>query len=425
MLHVYETRGMTVKFLTAVPSQRSYIGDQDSRRQTIRRLRNVLIPAVTVIGILFMTVAAPAEEEARLHLGQLQIHPFVTASDTFSDNIYFTSTDEKRDSIITYTPGIKLDLPMGRQLFEAQYYAVANRYRTYKGENTTDHNASGLLDLKIGSPFELKLSDVFTKGHEPRSSSATGFIEVFRNNVGTASVAYQLPGRTKVQIDAGKSTWEFVQSPFRDRDENFYAGYLYYRFLPKTSVFLEYDHKKVTFKDSSLDLDNTVTSGQIGITWEITEKSKGTIKGGHLEKDFDSPVYPDFKGWTGSIDLRHAFTEDTSLMIVGQRAVNETNVLGTSYFITTGAYGAFTLGIVGRLALVGHGSYGKDTFSNPIPPDTTTREDKTTTAGGGLRYIFWDWLEISADYNHRVRKSNIPINDYREHEYIASASIAF
>ncbi len=386
--------------------------------------KSVLAGVFALVCMLCVTTGAKADG-GNIHLGQLQIHPFVSVSETWSDNIYFTVDDQKRDSIITYQPGIKLDLPLGRQLVEAEYYATANRYRTYTGEDTTDHYARGLLDFKIGSPFELKLSDVFTKGHEPRSSSATGFIEVFRNNIAMGSALYQLPGRTKLQIDAGKSSWDFIQSPFRDRDEKFASGYLYYRVMPKTSVFLEYDRRKIVYDDETLGLDSTVSTEQAGIAWEITEKSKGTIKGGLLQKDFESPIYQDFRGWTGSVDLTHAFSEDTSVYLVSQRTVNEANVLGTSYYVTTGVYGEFTQRLVRKLAVVARGSYGKDTFSNPVPPETITREDKTSTAGGGLKYDLWEWFQLEADYLYRSRNSNIPVDSYREHEYIIKATAAF
>jgi len=403
------------------PGQQQASNPQNAGR---RRRRSRLWTIIA--GILFiMTPVASQAEEGNIHIGQLRVHPFVSVDETFSDNVYYTATEQKRDTIITYTPGIKLDLPVGRQLVEAEYYAVADRYRTFKGEDTTDHNASGLMDFKIGSPLELRLSYVFTKGHEGRSMSSTGFIEVFRNNIATASASYQLPGRSKVQFDAGKSTWDFIQSPFRDRREDLYAGYFYYRFLPKTSAFVEYDRKKAVYDDQSLGLDSIESRELVGLTWDITEKSKGTIKVGRVQKDFESPSQEDFRGWTGFVDLRHAFSEDTSLLISGLRTVNEANVFGTSFYVTTGGSGEFTQRLFRKLAIVARGSYGKDVFSNPVPPEMITREDKTSMAGGGLKYTIRDWFELGADYNYRARNSNIPANDYREHEYIISASAAF
>ncbi len=389
--------------------------------------RSILLARLCVLVFTYMMFVVPAAvsaEEGNLHIGQLRIHPLFSVSEAFSDNVYYTSTQEKSDSIITYMPGIKLLLPVGRQRAEAQYYAAFNRYNTYKGEDTTDHNASSLLEFKIGSRFGLNLSNVFVKGHEPRSSSATGFTETFRNYAGKISAVYQLAGRSKVEFDIQKKTWDFLQSPFRNRNEDLYAGYIYYRFLPKTSAFFEFDREKVVFDDVSLDLDNTVGSELTGLTWDITENSKGTIKAGYLQKDFESPLRRDFRGWISSVDVRHAFSDYTSLTIIGQRTVNEANVLGTHYFITNGAYAEFTHYLLRKLSATARGSYGVDRYPDAIPPDTTPRKDKTAMGGGGLRYYLRDWLDIGVDYNYRSRHSNIPINDYREHEYLVSISAA-
>jgi hypothetical protein len=386
------------------------------------------VARIRVMMVLFACLASVtssmARAEGNIHIGQLHVHPFVSAGDTFSDNIYFTSTEEKRDSFATYTPGIKLQFPFGQDQAEAQYFAVLNRYATFKGEDTTDHNASGSGDFKFGRFFGARLSEVFVKGHEPRSSSATGFIEVFRHNTATAAATYQLATRSKLEFDFGKSTWGFVQSPFRDRDEGLFSGYLYYRFLPRTSAFIEFDHKKVTFVDQSLGLDNDASSELFGVTWEITEKSKGTIKAGSSQKVFRSAAVPDFKTWIGSIDFHHQFTDDVSMMLLAERTVNETNVFGTDYFVTTGGYGEFSYKFFRKLAAVVHGSYGIDEFSNSTAPGLLpVRQDRTTRGGGGLKYFIGDSFEIAADYSHGIRDSNIAVDSYNEHAYMVSVSM--
>ena len=381
--------------------------------------------------------ASSVRAEANLHIGQLRIDPFLTASDSFSDNIYFTPENPadppKRDSYMTYTPGIKLQLPFGRDRFEAEYFAVVTRYATSRGEDTTDHNASGSLDVKVGRRFDIGLSENFVKGHEDRGQSATGFIETYRNNTATAAFSYQLATRSKIEIDAGKSTWDYIESPFRDRDDYLLTGYLYYRFLPKTSVFLEYDRKKADYEYSNSigeatgsfqDLNSLQQSGQIGFTWEFSEKSKGTIKGGMLKKDFESSQNPDYSGATWSVDIRHDFSQLASLQLVGLREPKEANVEGTNYYVTTGGYGEFSFHILTKLSVVAHGSWGKDKFSNIIPGESALRQDRTTQSGGGLKYAIGKWGEIGFDYNHRVRQSNIPVYEYDVHTYMVSASVA-
>jgi hypothetical protein len=385
----------------------------------------MVVKHTTVIILAVCIFAGTAGAAGNIHFGQLELHPFVSLREIFSDNIYYTSTEEKRDSITETTPGIKMQLPMRMHRFEAEYHAVDRRYDTYRGEATTDHHAKGLLDLKFGSFFGLTAHGAFDKGHEPRSESSTGFIEVFRKTTGAASATYQLTGRSKVQIEYTKTAWNFMTSNFRDRDEGLVSGYVYYRFLPKTSVFVEYDHKSVDYIQQGSLLDNSMDTAYLGLTWEMTARSKGTIKAGRTSKDFQDSAIDDFTVWSWSIDLDHKFTEETSMILVGGRYVNETNAFGTAYYLTTGLYGEFGHKFMSKTAFLLRGSYGKDTFSNAVPPATIVREDKTDMVGAGLKYFANDRLNLGVDYNKRTRTSNIPVNDYVETQYGLSMNMSF
>ncbi len=383
-----------------------------------------------IVYLVVLCIApAAARAEGNIHVGQLKINPYVSVNEAFSDNIYYTSTEERNDSITTTTPGVKLQYPFRMHRADLEYYSVFSRYHSYTTENTTDEHANGSVNLKFGSLFGLNLSDAYLNGHEPRSASSTGFIERFQTNAATASATYQLADLSKVQLDYSKSLWRFQTSTFRNRDEGFFSGYFYYRFLPKTSAFIEYDHKQVVFSQSSLDLDNNVDSLLAGLTWEISARSKGTVKGGMIKKDFTSPTQGDFKGWTGYADVHHDFTDNTSILLNGQRTVNETSLLGNRYFITTGVYAELTHRFVRKLSGVVRGSYGIDNYADPVVTDpitnaSTVRTDRTLFGGLGLKYKMKDWLEFAVDYNARERRSNIPVNDYNEHSYILTANIS-
>lgn len=382
------------------------------------------------IFVLLLVMAAaitPSISHAvgNIHFSKFEIHPYISLQEIFSDNIYYTSTNEKRDKISVILPGVKTQFPFGMHKLEAEYYANLRRYDEFRGENTTDHRARGMLDFKFGSLFTLTLKEDFKKDHEGRGSSATGFIEIYRSNTASASAVYQLAGRSKIQVDYGRTSYNYMISAFRDRDEDVVSGFVYYRFLPKTSAFIEYDHKAIDFTLPTSSLDNAMDSALFGITWEATAKSKGTIKAGRTWKKFDSPALTDFSRWTASFDINHNFTEYTSLQLIGKRDINETNVLGTAYFITTGAYAEFSHKFVSKLAGLMRVSYGEDVFSNPVAPDITTRRDKTVMAGLGLRYSMKEWLQFGFDYNQNKRNSNINMNDYTEHHYLLSVNATF
>lgn len=385
-------------------------------------MNRIQIFFVCMLALCIAPVVAGAE--GNIHVGQLKINPYVSVNEEYSDNVFYTSSEERNDAITTTTPGVKLQYPFRMHQADLEYYSVLTRYHRYTSENTTDDHTKGNVNLKFGSLVSLNLSDTNVTGHEPRSASSTGFIERYKTNTAAASAIYQLTDLSKIQVDYAKSLWRFQTSGFRNRDEELVSGYFYYRLLSKTSAFIEYDRKNVVFSQSTPDLDNTADSILAGITWEITARSKGTVKVGTIKKNFTSDAQGDFRGWVGYADVHHDFTDNTSIMLNGQRTVNETNLPGNRYFITTGAYAELTHRFLRRLSGVVRGSYGQDEYSDPVPPDTTVRIDRTLLEGFGLKYAMKDWLEFAVDYNRRERRSNLPVNDYNEHSYIATANIA-
>ncbi|MFO7667343.1 MAG: outer membrane beta-barrel protein [Desulfobacterales bacterium] len=365
-----------------------------------------------IFFLIFLSGQAMAA--GNLHFGALEIHPSILLKETYNDNIFATTDKTESDWITTITPGIKLALPFRMHQFDLEYNAVINRYLDFTSENTTGHNAVAKADFKLGSLFGLKLGDTFARGYESRDSSKTGFIEKFDTNAASLSGSYQLANRSKVQLDYTRTTWDFDKSTFRSRDEDLAAAYLFYRFLPKTSAFVEYNFRNIKYDYSDSDLDNKVNSVFLGLMWDITANTKGTVKGGYNRKDFVAHGVSGVSTWGASIDVDHAFSDYTFMKVVGQRVINEAEVFGTSYYVTTGVFAEVTHKFTYKISGVGRASYGVDDFSNAIPPDTKVRKDRTMLVGVGLKYQFKDWLEFNMDYNYRDRNSNIDFYDVTE-----------
>jgi hypothetical protein len=374
--------------------------------------------------IVVLCLPAPAFSAGNLHYEALEFHPFVSVKETYNDNIFAVANNTTSDWINTITPGIKLVLPFGMHKLSAEYNAVINSYSNYSSENTTDHNARAVADFKIGSLFGLTLSDTYAKGHEPRVSSTSGQIEKFERNAAAVTATYQLVDRSKIQLDYTRTKWNFMLSDYRSRDEDLVAAYLYYRFLPKTSVFVEYDWKNIAYAQKTNGLDSRVNSGFLGLMWEMSAGTRGTVKGGYLQKKFDAANKEDFGTWGASADISHAFSDSSLLKIIAMRDVNESSALGTRYFITTGAYAEYTHKLTYKISAVARASYGVDDYSDAIAPDTEARSDKTFLGGVGLKYQMRDWLEFALDYNYRNRDSNLPVNKLTENTYSLTINFA-
>jgi hypothetical protein len=222
-------------------------------------------------------------------------------------------------------------------------------------------------------------------------------------------VKYAFVDVSQIQVAYARTSLDYDDSTYRTRDEDLVSVYLYYRFLPSTSAFLEYDFKSVAYESKSND--NDVQTGFVGTTWEITEFSKGTAKAGYLSKDYSDPASEDFTTWTASVDLQHRLSDAASMRLIGKRDVNEGKYADVRYYTTTGLFADFSYHFLDRLVGTLEGSYSQDTYSDPQPGETAVREDTTARAGARVDYSFNSWLECSVGYRYLKRDSNYNSDD--------------
>ena len=186
---------------------------------------------------------------------------------------------------------------------------------------------------------------------------------MYTANEAALSVKYAFVDVSQLQVAYARTTLDYDDSTYRTRDEDLVSVYLYYRFLPNTSAFLEYDFKSVAYE--SKGNDNDVQTGFIGTTWEITEFSKGTAKAGYLSKDYSDPASEDFTTWTASVDLQHRLSDAASVRLIGKRDVNEGKYPDVRYYTTTGMFVDFTYHFLDRLVGTVEGSYSQDDLFRP------------------------------------------------------------
>ncbi len=378
-------------------------------------------PAYAILGRGGVELRPLPEWKEGKSLGPLRISPFIAVMETWSDNVLFTPTDTKKDSITTVMPGLRMELPFRNQKAEAEYYSVIARYTRQTEENVTDHHASAALDLRAGGRIGLRLSDSYARDHELRSSSATGQKEVFRSNNASALASYLVTDYLRVQAGYAQQTWHFNTSPFRDRDESAVLGRIFLRLFSNSAAFIEYELRKLTYEDSTLDFDGKTENVSAGLTWDLSPQSKGTVKAGLARRGFDSPDRSAFTVKTGSVDIRHEFTAGTSLVLTGQRSLNEPNLPGTSHFNTFGGYAELSQTIVPKLALAVRGSYVQDVY---FFLDGYARTDWTSVVGGGMKFRAAKWMEFAVDFNYHARKSDVPEDEYIERSTMITATMA-
>lgn len=356
-----------------------------------------------------------------LRVGSFEVNPFFSMKEEYTDNVFNTNLDEKADFYTTLSPGLKVLFPRQKKRYKLElfYQADLERYHRYSSEDANNHKAKGELEIKFPGGLDLGLSDEFTINHDPRGVNIAEELDFYKNNIFSFSMGYSFAERFKVRFDYTNYLldYEADRNSFRDRTDNSFAFYVYYKFLPKTSVFIEYEHVIVDF-DESNDFDSKEEHFFGGITWEITGKTKGTIKGGYGIKDFEGAI-EGFKGYISEIDIDHNFTPRHSIKIKAVRKTNETNVFGSDFFVTTGMAIDYFQRLTNKITLRASTSYGRDSFRGEI-----SRRDHTWTGGARIVYEIRKWLITEAGYLYTKRNSTVDDFDYKNNRFFFRVTAA-
>lgn len=372
--------------------------------------KHFLLAALACLGIL-----ALSGESHAMRFAAFEINPFLSLTGRFTDNVFNTNADQQSDFSTVITPGVQIIFPRAKKKYRVElvYRADLERFSKFTSENADGHMALGKFEIKLPVGLELYGNDEFNRNHDPRGTNISPELDFYKSNLALVSAAYVLSDRFKVRVDYSNFIldYEADRNDFRNRTDNILAGYLYYRFLPKTSAFVEYDYVVVDFVTSE-EFDSKEHHFFGGITWDVTGKTKGTVKGGYGIKEFTDPAIGGYNGSLMEIGIDHNFSSRLSLKVKGIRRTNETNVLGSDFFVTTGLSAEYFHKFTGKITGKAYLSYGRDSYRGEL-----SRKDDTWEGGLGLIYQFKKWLRTEMRYSYTNRSSTIRDFSYRNSTY--------
>lgn len=360
----------------------------------------------------FLAIAAPARA---MRLGAFEIHPFIDVSEEYTDNVFASNTNKEGDFATVITPGIQLIYPRAEKRYrlELLYQATIEHFYRFSSENAVTHKAIGKFHYRMPSGFDLNIGDEFTRGHDIRGINVNEELDFYRDNLLSVSLGYSLSERFGIRADYRYYIlrYDADRNSFRNRHDNTLAGYLFYKVMPKTSVFVEYEYTDVEFDESS-DMNSKEHHFFAGITWDVTGKTKGTVKAGFEKKVFEDPSISGFQGYIMEVDIDHNFDSRNSLRVVGVRKTNETNIAGADFFVTTGLLLEYYHRFTGKISGKAYVGYERDEYRGGF-----SRKDDVWKAGASLSYQIRKWLRTEAGYSYTIRNSTIDDFDYTNNMY--------
>ena len=243
------------------------------------------------------------------------VHPFLAVTEFYTDNVFYSKNDKKSDFATVLSPGIWLTVPgVYEKLLIADTSILSpggfslsrykpetfKRYQTYlfynadielysreTSGNIVNHKLEGLLQYNLRGGLTFELIDQFLASHDLRGTGISSELDKFRTNLADFIVTYNLGERFMLRLDYANYFVDYTASrnDFRDRNDNTVSAYLFYLFRPKTSLFYEYEFVDVSYVDNILS-NSAEHHSFLGVQWDVTAKSKGSVKAGYGLKDF-------------------------------------------------------------------------------------------------------------------------------------------
>ena len=379
--------------------------------------------------------------QAMFERGPKFLHANVSFTGEYTDNA-FSSNENKTGGYSTIvTPEIWLLLPRSYQdpvqtitsstrspgglTVSVLKPEVSTRYYTYllykadipvlfhnlPSGSTITQDAQGRFIYNAGQGLYFDVFDEFSRSFETRATSisvAPGDIERFNSNLLGAGASYDTSNKTSVRFDYYKYILSFNDpaGEFRNRTDDSFAGYLYYKLMPKTSALLE-----AAFTDINYDNDHSLNSKEYllegGLQWDITAKSKGVVKAGYGVKEFDA-LSPKSKEFVFEAQIDHKLSAKRTVSLIAFRRTEESDIDTALFTLSTGVRIGYQQLLTPKLTGSVNLSYSNDKYSGQLLSGINPGQIETNyyLAGLVLQYNFSKHLRSDVGYTYTRRDAN-------------------
>ncbi len=349
----------------------------------------------------------------------VSLSPYFNLAFGRNDNLFLTNTNRTSSDMVVYNPGFRIEAIGESSKFGFGYDLNAGRFRQSSADDYTDYKVYGSGEFVMSASMGLKLAADYAQGHDPRGSTDRGISgapDKFRTSGPSALFAYGANDAIgRFEVEGGSVDKRYLNNRITtvasDRNTDSFAGRFFVRVAPKTSFLFEARQDKMDYKLATSLQDSKETRYLVGVTWDATAATSGTIKVGQIKKDFSTASRKDFSstGWEASIAWKPLSYSKVDLFTT--KSFGESTGLGD--FTLTKKYGAaWQHSWDSRFMSVISLSRNDDEFIGNV------RNDETSSFGIKLNYKMLRWLTLGGEYNTTDRDSNVSGFNYKKNLYM-------
>lgn len=394
-----------------------------------------LFALVLLLACLLSTGRAFAVDPASLEVGPVYLTPTAEARAGYLDNLLRSDGDEQSTAFTIISPKIRAWAQSHNNVYALSYEIRDLRYADSKQDNYTDH----FVDLEIHHEFNAKnVLDVFGEyddGHEERgiglSEGEIGDllpapIEYERSRFGGFYSYGNANSRARVVLGADILNYDYQNfeefTQYRNRDHVSYFGEVFFKVAPRTEILAQVRAIETEYEDFNPlweggSLDSEELNYMVGINWDASGKTRGSVRLGQFEREFDSAGRQDDEGfhWEAALDWRPR--SYSHLNVETRRFSQENNGLG-DYINTEELSAQWVHNWSGRTRTTVRGLLADDDYSGSF------RKDERIDAEAIFTYAFRRWLDLGLGYRYEARESDEDNRDYQRNMVFFEAELS-
>ncbi len=388
------------------------------------------------LSLASLTAQVAAQEEGRIQLGNVDLIPELNSQLSYIDNVTYASDDAENISswVSVVAPQIKAVTRFSTHELALAYRIERGDYFDSDADNYTDHLLRFHGDFEFGSRHRLDATATYEDGHDERgrrysngNGNALTEVDTFKQSgiEGTYSFG-ALSARGRLDLNAGYSSLDYDNDVgvylFRDRSYADIGAAFAYKIGGQTHAVVEVESTDITYdwaSDPTNPLDSVENSVLAGVTWRSSATTKGFVKAGYKEKDFDSVLREDFSGAEWEVGMMWSPLTYSHFELATSADTRETN--SDADFIETRDYRAtWTHEWVERFSTKAALIYFQDEY---VGSPTEDRTDDVTRVDVSADYQFRRWLSLGLFYQFSNRDSDREDVTFDRNVYGISAKV--
>ena len=278
----------------------------------MKAFKRLPLSLAVAIGSLSSSTWAAVEDPGYVQWEGVKVTPTVKAGIGYDDNVYKEGKagnllKEKGSLVYTLAPAIEFLIESGASYALFTLEAENTSFSSENDHNFTDYGADLDLTHEFNSRNRLNLKGGYGVGHD-QGSAAGGESdrtppEYKQQTAGFNYGFGAMEAMARIDVFADYDAKDYVKvgsqaaDSGEDRKTKSFGATGYYQLMPKTDLLLEARQRNLSY-DNVDDAGFKVSSYLVGLSWDATAKTSGSVKVGHRNRKSDVNNVDD-EGYTG------------------------------------------------------------------------------------------------------------------------------